>query len=129
MGVAGRDPAGLFYRPSAAHVAAAAGATVLAHARGHAACNSQVPLTWGVWTACLPRCREAQEEGQYAEAFWLCAQCIKSMDELGDDLHVAAQVHEGRALSRACSLPALNLRLLLVVSLSKASLLLCSIPP
>ena len=38
-------------------------------------------------------CREAQEDGEYAEAFWLCAQCIKSMDELGEDLHVAAQVH------------------------------------
>lgn len=35
--------------------------------------------------------REAQEEGQYAEAFWLCAQCIKSMDELGEGLQVATQ--------------------------------------
>ncbi len=40
--------------------------------------------------ACLYR--EAQEEGQYAEAFWLCAQCIKSMEELGDGLKVVQHV-------------------------------------
>jgi hypothetical protein len=37
-------------------------------------------------------CREAQEEGEYAEAFWLCAQCIKSMEELGEGLGVGQQV-------------------------------------
>ena len=37
-------------------------------------------------------CREAQEEGEYAEAFWLCAQCIKSMEELGEGLRVGQQV-------------------------------------
>jgi hypothetical protein len=46
----------------------------------------------GLLTKKVCACREAQEEGEYAEAFWLCAQCIKSMDELGDELHVAAQV-------------------------------------
>ena len=37
-------------------------------------------------------CREAQEEGEYAEAFWLCAQCIKSMEELGEGLRVGQEV-------------------------------------
>ena len=37
-------------------------------------------------------CREAQEEGEYAEAFWLCAQCIKSMEELGEGLRGGQQV-------------------------------------
>lgn len=36
--------------------------------------------------------REAQESGEYAEAFWLCAQCTRSMEELGDGLRVAQEV-------------------------------------
>ena len=40
-------------------------------------------------------CREAQENGEYAEAFWLCAQCTQSMEELGDGLKVAQEVRVG----------------------------------
>ncbi|KAL4422269.1 hypothetical protein ABPG75_008466 [Micractinium tetrahymenae] len=36
--------------------------------------------------------KEAQESGEYAEAFWLCAQCTQSMDELGDGLKVAGEL-------------------------------------
>jgi hypothetical protein len=37
-------------------------------------------------------CRVAQEEGEFGEAFFLCAQCIRSMEELGQGLAVAQQV-------------------------------------
>ncbi|KAI7841037.1 hypothetical protein COHA_005265 [Chlorella ohadii] len=36
--------------------------------------------------------KEAQENGEYAEAFWLCAQCTQSMEELGDGLKVAQEL-------------------------------------
>ena len=45
-----------------------------------------------------PACREAQEEGEFAEAFWLCAQCIRSMEELGEGLRVAQEVRFRRLL-------------------------------
>jgi hypothetical protein len=41
-----------------------------------------------------PYRREAQEEGEFAEAFFLCAQCIRSMEELGEGLRVAQQVRQ-----------------------------------
>lgn len=51
--------------------------------------------------------REAQENGEYAEAFWLCAQCVRSMEELGDGLRVAQQV--GRVGAALLLLDALSL--------------------
>lgn len=36
--------------------------------------------------------REAQENGEFAQAFWLCAQCCQSMEALGD-LKIAEQLN------------------------------------
>lgn len=65
--------------------------------------GSSLPACRPLVTGCrsLPHlpawpCREAQESGEYAEAFWLCAQCTQSMEELGDGLRVAGEVRMGR---------------------------------
>ena len=37
-------------------------------------------------------CREAQDNGEYARAFWLCAECCKSMEDVAS-LRVAQQLN------------------------------------
>ena len=40
----------------------------------------------------VPCSREAQENGEFAEALWLCAQCTRAMDELGEELRVVQEL-------------------------------------
>lgn len=45
-----------------------------------------------------PACRAAQEEGEFAEAIWLCAQCTELLEGLGPGVAAAQQVRQWRRL-------------------------------